>query len=443
MKKILLFAILLCSLESLFAVTYIAVNSGDWNAETTWAVQRTGTISTTNGSTTLGGAGTLFTTELNVGDLIYTTSGVLLGTVAGPPPIGSNTTATLIAGATTTYSGNYCTFTPLLNAGTISTTSGSPTVSGIGTSFATDVNVGDIIYTSNGTVIGTVNGVGANLTLAANASTTYTNIAFFTSKSVRIPGTISTSTFNPNVTGAGTTFTASLSYGSRLYTTAIALIGTIASETADNTATFTGNANIGGGGIICRVGTVPLSSDIIIIPSGITVTSSTAISTSNSITVSGTLSITGNLGVTGNGAVTINNGGTITTSGNLAFSGNSPTPSFTVNTGGTLNITGNITGDNTQPITFSNSGDVELTGSLTADQMNFTNNLSGVLVIHGNVAASGSNMKIYNYGIITIDKTTDLIKTNFYNYINSAYLALYFTFQCPQIALFLIWKPVI
>ncbi len=64
----------------------------------------TGTISTNSTSTTVTGAGTLFTTELPVGVAISKNTGEQLGTVAS---ISNNTSLTLTANATESYSGAY------------------------------------------------------------------------------------------------------------------------------------------------------------------------------------------------------------------------------------------------------------------------------------------------------------------------------------------------
>jgi len=64
----------------------------------------TGTTNTNSGSTTVTGSGTLFTTEVQVGNAIAKPDGVRLGTVAS---IGSNTSLTLTGNALSTYGGSY------------------------------------------------------------------------------------------------------------------------------------------------------------------------------------------------------------------------------------------------------------------------------------------------------------------------------------------------
>jgi hypothetical protein len=56
----------------------------------------TGTITVSNGGTTVTGSGTAFTTDIVVNDVLYTAAGIKIGTVSA---IGSNTSLTLTAGA--------------------------------------------------------------------------------------------------------------------------------------------------------------------------------------------------------------------------------------------------------------------------------------------------------------------------------------------------------
>jgi hypothetical protein len=65
-------------------------------------------------------------------------------------------------------------------SGTITCTTGSPTVTGSGTSFNTDVEVGDILADLTGAVIGTVSLIGSNtsLTLTANAAVAVTGAGY-------------------------------------------------------------------------------------------------------------------------------------------------------------------------------------------------------------------------------------------------------------------------
>jgi hypothetical protein len=80
--------------------------SANWSAAATWIQLRTGTVSFTNGSTAVTGTGTLFTTELQVGDVLMldASPATVRGTVAS---ITSNTQLTLTSGSSGTGSGAY------------------------------------------------------------------------------------------------------------------------------------------------------------------------------------------------------------------------------------------------------------------------------------------------------------------------------------------------
>jgi len=397
-----------------YGVSYIAVQSGDWNAQSTWAVSKTGTITVASGSTTVTGVGTSFNTEFKVGDKLYSSTGVYIGTIS---VIGSATSLTLASNSPAAYTTESCNGQCVFyNTGTIST-NGTTAGTGTGTIFTTEVNVGDMLYTSTGTYLGTVNAIGSaiSITFATNATATYSG-QFFTGIGITQTGTISYNWATP-VTGVGTSFSVFES-GLTLYQSNNTYIAVIASITDNLNLTLATIAQGGYFGGAYRVGNVPVkSSEVITIASGVTVSSSSSFTTTNSITVNGTLSFTGNLNVQNNSNITVNNGGTLNISGNLGFNSNSGGgPIFNVNTGGTLTVGGNVTGDNTKPITFNNSGYVEMNGNLSADQMNLTNSTTGVLLVHGNISAAGSNIKIYNSGIVTIDQSSTFGKTNFYNY---------------------------
>lgn len=80
--------------------------AANWSASTTWIKTRTGTINVNAGSNVVNGSGTLFTTELAVGDVLMLASspGTALGTVAS---IQTSTQLTLSAGSALTGSGAY------------------------------------------------------------------------------------------------------------------------------------------------------------------------------------------------------------------------------------------------------------------------------------------------------------------------------------------------
>lgn len=80
--------------------------SGNWNTASTWIKYRTGTATFTNGSTTVSGSGTLFLSELQVGNtlVLQSSPSTVRGTIAS---IASNTSLTLAANATASTSGSF------------------------------------------------------------------------------------------------------------------------------------------------------------------------------------------------------------------------------------------------------------------------------------------------------------------------------------------------
>jgi Secretion system C-terminal sorting domain len=84
------------------AATISSIGSGNWSA-TAWPnTARTGTITTSNASATVTGAGSLFLTEISVGNILKTAGNVVIGTVLS---VTNNTTLILTANALSTNAG--------------------------------------------------------------------------------------------------------------------------------------------------------------------------------------------------------------------------------------------------------------------------------------------------------------------------------------------------
>jgi len=94
--------------------SYVSIATGGWSTATTWAVLKSGTITTDTASTTVVGTGTSFT-SLAVGSKLYTPNGVLIGTISS---IASDTSLTLTANAASANAG-------IAYYGTSSTTPGA------------------------------------------------------------------------------------------------------------------------------------------------------------------------------------------------------------------------------------------------------------------------------------------------------------------------------
>src|SRR5260221_13190998 len=84
------------------AATYVSIATGNWGTASTWAILRTGAITSSTASTTVTGAGTLFTTELAAGNVLYSAAGVAIGT---GKTITNATTLTLTGNAASTNGG--------------------------------------------------------------------------------------------------------------------------------------------------------------------------------------------------------------------------------------------------------------------------------------------------------------------------------------------------
>ena len=125
----------------------------------------TGTITSSYGSTGIGGTGTLFTSELAAGDRISSIDPTnfqhyVLGSV---DTINSDTSLYFVNPSNYQTSTLYYKDTPL--SGTFSFGIGSTVVTGSGTAFSTELSKFDLLYNNNNVLIGRVNTINSNTSL--------------------------------------------------------------------------------------------------------------------------------------------------------------------------------------------------------------------------------------------------------------------------------------
>jgi hypothetical protein len=187
-------------LSSGYAGSVIKVRRSSDNAEATVAFDGSNTVSATS--------------------VVTFTAGVAVGTSLGTTQAGTISSDVSKTG-TLTIKPN--------RTGTITTSISSVTVTGTGTSFTTELVVGDRLFNAtNNIFIGVVASISNNTTLSL------TNYA-----TVNV-GTVGFKTTNAVVTGTGTNFTGELVAGDRIFTTANAYLGTVATIT--NATSLTLNA---------------------------------------------------------------------------------------------------------------------------------------------------------------------------------------------------------
>ncbi|RZL99457.1 MAG: hypothetical protein EOO88_59600, partial [Pedobacter sp.] len=193
---------------------------------------KTGSIITSNGSSTVSGIGTSFLTEVVVGDRLFNGStNVFIGVVAS---IANNSTLTLTNYATTSFT-------------LVSFKTTTAVVTGTGTNFTTELTAGDRLFNSSNVYLGTVAGISNATTLTLNAA----DAVAVTSVSYK-----STSA---TITGAGTNFT-TLAVGDLLVSNNVTL-GIIASITNATQLTLTSKSGrpVAASTFTATAGTIPFS----------------------------------------------------------------------------------------------------------------------------------------------------------------------------------------
>lgn len=176
-------------------------------------VNRTGTVSYANSTGLVTGSGTAFTTELAVGDQLFNSvDGQFIGIVK---TIHSDNSLSLR---------NFA----LVNGSGQSFRTRNAVCTGAGTTFDTELSVGDRLFKDDGTYLGTVAGIASAtlLTLEARDAVAASSVAFF--------GTSAT------VTGSGTSFNISLA--GKMLISNNATLGIVQSVESATSLTLTGKA---------------------------------------------------------------------------------------------------------------------------------------------------------------------------------------------------------
>ncbi|MDA3882679.1 MAG: hypothetical protein PF481_05315, partial [Bacteroidales bacterium] len=170
-------------------------------------------------------------------------------------------------------------------------------------------------------------------------------------------------------------------------------------------------------------GTAPTDLDDVIIPTGITVTrltgnNLTTIANFATLEVNGVLVIEDNLFFAQWSAdnITIKDGGELNIGNNIEINIGDPGMHITVENGGKLFVGNQITTiSSAHPERFIyNYGYIEVGLDITLD-VNIYNYETGAMLVHGNIEGQ-SVLRMYNYGIITVDQDLNLFKTELENY---------------------------
>jgi len=330
------------------AATYVSIATGNWGTASTWAILRTGAITSSTASTTVTGSGTLFSTELAAGNVLYTATGVAIGTVK---TITNATTLTLTGNAASTNGG----------IAYYATTAGTP-------SAAADVATINSPHTVTGNVVTSIAFVAINTggTLSEGNNLT-------TSGALNVGGTFTmtggTMSFGGAVTITGTWNNS----GNRAVTLQGGLTNNGTFTSGTNTYTFSLNAqSIAGGSAITFNGIVSIANNLVVTNQNTNIVrivgnltggngSSTWINAANStLQVEGTVLTTGTLTASASGN-TVNYAGTVAQTVKL--------PSGTPATYYNLTLSGAAT--KTMPataMTITNNFTVSGTTSATAGQ---------------------------------------------------------------------------
>lgn len=139
----------------------------------------TGDIAGSLGSATITGTGTLFTTELGIGDRVYINpnsdqpDGLFIGYVQ---TITNDTSLVLSADTEYTFSGKSFT-KDTVKTGDITFTAGNGAISGTGTLFTTEVNLDDALYDNLGNFIGVVDAIISDTNLTVGPVPSFSGVS--------------------------------------------------------------------------------------------------------------------------------------------------------------------------------------------------------------------------------------------------------------------------
>ena len=216
-----------------------------------------GTISVTNGSSTVTGAGTAFSSQLSVGSRIAINS--VFYSVA---TITSDTAMTLTknyAGLTASALTYFYYVTPV--QGTLQVTGNSDAIVGTGTAFTTQLVVNDVIYIKGSRYTVATITDNTHLTISPkypNGAPDESGIAY--DVNYILEGTVAITNGSPTVTGTGTFFQTELKSGDIIYINGVQY--TVSSIASNTSLTLTTNAAVTASGYKVsregRLGLTPL-----------------------------------------------------------------------------------------------------------------------------------------------------------------------------------------
>jgi len=397
MIAMMLLAALPVTSASAVSLNITSVASGTWEATAWPSTQRSGTITVTDGSTSVVGTGTLFLTELSVGNILKTTGNIQIGTVAS---ITSDTALTLtkIPGTTRTNisynvqgvgpadnvtidSGHTVTIAAkaINQTGTVTVNSGGTlTVSNSGAVFST--------LTVNGTLNGTSGGALGALTVNSGGLVTASQNGSYTASSLTINSGGTTNILRSFTVNGAASIAGAINFSSTSITSRAMIFKApmtlssgatwtepVSGNGANNTYDFQDNLTNNASAFTTSDTATHTFSGTSKTLSGATTTAIARVKMTGTYTNSGTLTV-GTL-LSGTGGLTNASGGTLNLDGTVSIT--------TVANAGTLNKTDG------GPITialanFTNTGTLNLNSTGTISGI--TNNAGGIV----NLTNSGS-----------------------------------------------------